>query len=101
MNREEIIRMAREAGKVRPGVEYMPLEVFERFAKLVAAAERERWYEIHTCHPHCDRPACVAVRRAREDEREACAVVCDKLGDEYADANPADCAFVIRERGAP
>ena len=41
MNREEIIRMAREAGKVRPGVEYMPLEVFERFADLVAAAERE------------------------------------------------------------
>jgi len=72
MNREDIIRMAREAGKVRPGVEYMPLEVFERFAALVAAAERE-----------------------------ACAKACDKLGDEYADANPADCAFAIRERGAP
>ena len=72
MNREDIIRMAREAGKVRPGVEYMPLEVFERFAKLVAAAERE-----------------------------ACAKACDKLGDEYADANAADCAFAIRERGAP
>jgi hypothetical protein len=72
MNRDDIIRMAREAGKVRPGVEYMPLEVFERFAHLVAAAERE-----------------------------ACAKACDKLGDEYADANPADCAFVIRERGAP
>jgi hypothetical protein len=72
MTREDIIRMAREAGKVRPGVEYMPLEVFERFAKLVAAAERE-----------------------------ACAKACDALGDEYADANPADCAFVIRERGAP
>ncbi len=72
MNRDDIIRMAREAGKVRLGVEYMPLEVFERFAHLVAAAERE-----------------------------ACAAVCDKLGDEYADANPADCAFVIRERGAP
>ena len=72
MNRDDIIRMAREAGKVRPGVEYMPLEVFERFAKLVAEAERE-----------------------------ACAKACDKLGDEYADANPADCAFAIRERGAP
>jgi len=72
MNRDDIIRMAREAGKVRPGVEYMPLEVFERFAALVAAAERE-----------------------------ACAVACDKLGDEYADANAADCAFAISERGAP
>lgn len=37
----------------------------------------------------------------REAEREACAVVCDKLGDEYADTNAADCAFAIRERGAP
>ena len=72
MTRDDIIRMAREAGKVRPGVEYMPLEVFERFAKLVAAAERE-----------------------------ACAKACDKLGDEYADSNAADCAFAIRERGAP
>ena len=72
MDRDDIIRMAREAGKVRPGVEYMPLEVFERFANLVAAAERE-----------------------------ACAMACDKLADEYADANPADCAFAIRERGAP
>ena len=34
-------------------------------------------------------------------EREACAKACDKLGDEYADANAADCAFAIRERGAP
>jgi hypothetical protein len=34
-------------------------------------------------------------------EREACAKVCDKLGDEYADTNAADCAFAIRERGAP
>lgn len=34
-------------------------------------------------------------------EREACASVCDKLGDEYADANAAHCAFAIRERGAP
>ena len=82
MNREEIIRMAREAGKVRPGVEYMPLEVFERFAKLVAAAERE-----------------------------ACAKVCMDKWMEWMDASPdkrldmrndaEDCAFAIRERGAP
>lgn len=34
-------------------------------------------------------------------EREACAEVCDALGDEYADANAAHCALAIRERGAP
>ena len=32
-------------------------------------------------------------------EREACARVCDKLGDEYGDANAADCAAAIRARG--
>jgi hypothetical protein len=56
----------------------------EEVLKLVnaaIAAERERikWDSIHTCNPHCDRPACVAVRRAREDEREMCAKVADAL----------------------
>jgi len=41
------------------------------------------------------------VNKAIAAEREACAKVCDKLGDEYADSNAADCAFAIRERGAP
>ena len=40
-------------------------------------------------------------RNTVEEEREACAMACDKLADEYADANAADCAFAIRERGAP
>ena len=69
MNRDDIIRMAREAGLVMYDYSDPSLD---RFANLVAAAERE-----------------------------ACAKACDKLGDEYADANPADCAFAIRERGAP
>jgi hypothetical protein len=42
MTRDDIIRMAQEAGKTQSGVEYtMPFEVLERFAALVAAAERE------------------------------------------------------------
>ena len=101
MTRDDIIRMFEKAnGWSVKGFENT-IDDLERFANLVAAAEREKWEELHTCHPHCDRPACVAVRRAREDEREMCAAVCDKLGDEYADANAADCAFAIRERGAP
>ena len=68
MTRDDIIRMARETGLVMYDYSDPSLE---RFANLVAAAERE-----------------------------ACAKVCDKLGDEYADANPADCASAIRERGA-
>ena len=74
MNRDDIIRMAREVWGDDSGKPWheSALTHLEAFAKLVAAAERE-----------------------------ACAAVCDKLGDEYADANPADCAFAIRERGAP
>ena len=74
MNRDDIIRMAREVWGDDSGKPWheSALTHLEAFAKLVAAAERE-----------------------------ACAEVCDKLGDEYADTNAADCAFAIRERGAP
>jgi hypothetical protein len=70
MNREDIIRMAREAGLML-GSEQLPWGV-ERFAHLVAAAERE-----------------------------ACAALCDKISDDdgfeggYAD----NCAKAIRARG--
>jgi hypothetical protein len=113
VNRDDIIRMAREAGigwlERAEGIS----EFLERFANLVAAEEREKWKwdGIHTCHPHCDRPACIAVRRAREDEREMCAKVCMDKWMEWMDASPdkrldmrndaEDCAFAIRERGAP
>jgi hypothetical protein len=104
MIRDDIIEMAEEAcGEPAwsGGVEWTWEEV-ERFAALVAAAEREKikWDTIHSCHPHCDRPACVAVRRAREDEREMCAKVCEAEG-ERVDASWVSCAFAIRERGAP
>ena len=102
MTRDDIIRMAREAcGEPAwdGGVEWTWEEV-ERFANLVAAAEREKWKwdGIHTCHPHCDRPACIAVRRAREDEREMCAKVCEAEG-ERVDASWVSCAAAIRARG--
>ena len=108
MNRDDIIRMAQEVSGVEfpasmDGVKIgMSIEHLECFANLVAAAERERikWDTIHSCHPHCDRPACVAVRRAREDEREMCAKVCEAEG-ERVDASWVSCAFAIRERGAP
>ena len=39
-----------------------------------------------------------AMIRGVVTEREACARACDKLSDEYADANAADCAQAIRAR---
>ena len=82
MTRDDIIRMAREAGleqtvSIAPDgssriVSCPPIEPLERFAELVAAAERE-----------------------------ACAALCDKIADDdgfeggYADY----CAHAIRARG--
>jgi hypothetical protein len=72
MNRDEIIRIAREAGISKPwDQEPVKWETLERFANLVAAAERE-----------------------------ACAQVCEAEG-ERVDASWVGCAFAIRERGAP
>jgi hypothetical protein len=45
MNREDVIRMAREAG-LTGLMEGGLIDYFERFAKLVAAAEREACAEI-------------------------------------------------------
>jgi hypothetical protein len=104
MNRDDIIRMAREAGigwlERAEGIS----EFLERFANLVAAAERERirWDSIHSCHPECDKPVCVAMRKAVAEERESCAKLLDdlaakdKLSNYYKVA-----ALLIRERGAP
>jgi hypothetical protein len=80
MTRDDIIRMAQEvAGVTYPagiaGVKIgMSEEHLERFAKLVAAAERE-----------------------------ACAKVCDVLADKHTfeGGYANECAIAIRERGAP
>ena len=85
MNKDDIIRMAREAGfsditQLELNVEWTCVESeIKHFANLVAAAERE-----------------------------ACAKVCDELvthaqtkGDTDAMFAAIACAFAIRERGAP
>ena len=79
MNRDDIIRMAREASNNAKDallendddIALLYVDELERFANLVAAAERE-----------------------------ACAKVCEAEG-ERADASWVSCAFAIRERGAP
>jgi hypothetical protein len=76
MNRDDIIRMAEEAGVHEGGgANWVEGNRWELFANLVAAAERE-----------------------------ACAKVCDELVLEHpgrADLTAKQCAFNIRERGAP
>ena len=88
MNRDDIIRMAREAGFD----DFEQDDMLERFAALVAAAEREK-FKVH---------AAALVRDARHDaierEREACAKVCDE--NERANLyGVKECASAIRARG--
>ena len=117
--REDIIRMAREAGfetdcgpllpesaSIKVGGLYVGVQpLLERFAALVAAAERDHLLstEIHSCHANCQRFACVQTRKAMEVEREACAKVCENIytGDEGAGdwPTPEMCAAAIRARG--
>jgi len=74
MTRDDIIRMAREAGfeSNSLGMTYTSgslLDLLERFAELVAAAERE-----------------------------ACAQICGEVG-EHPSLTPRHCAEAIRARG--
>lgn len=82
MNQDDIIKMAKEyADEVTNGYGFVTYEFdlygLEKFALLIRAAERERikWDTIHSCHSECDKPVCVAMRKAVAEEREACAVI--------------------------
>ena len=103
MDREDIIRMAREAG-LDPDL-WNYTDAFERFAALVAAAEREKVARWHigsgytTGHGDTIEDLLVELEwQVCESEREACAKVCEQaaddefyMGRQYADA--------IRARG--
>jgi hypothetical protein len=103
MNREEIIRMAREAG-LDPDL-WNYTDAFERFAALVAAAEREKVARWHigsgytTGHGDTIEDLLVELEwQVRESEREACAKVCEDR--ERANLyGVKECAAAIRARG--
>jgi len=64
MNREDIIRMAREAGFTPQRDEWLFTEMLERFATLVAAAERE------ACAKVCDDGLKIATSLQALDDME-------------------------------
>ena len=88
MNRDDIVRWAREANVIK-GYES---ELFVRFAALVAAAERDaNLQQIE-----------IIVEAAVAAEREACAKVCVDLVLAFAgraDLTALQCAEAIRARG--
>ena len=100
-----IIEMARRAGAVFPADgsyhKFERHEDLETLAKLVREDEREKYkWDIHSCGPTCTKVGCVAVREAVQDEREACARVCEQHGYDYYCGNVTDkIAETIRARG--
>ena len=112
MDREEIIRMAREAGfKVdwqHADVAEIKAKRYEYFAALVAAAEREKlaaWMierGFATGHGDTIKDLLKELEwQIKEREREACAKVCDVLAvhPEYASDITKVAAQAIRARG--
>ena len=121
MNREQIIRMAREAG-LAYGSDEKPLGSVTRFAALVTAAERNKlaaWMMRQgyaTGHGDSIEKLLEELEWQIEErirnEREACAKVCDQMfhhwcNQEFEDEDEAyrnkpdaeDCKKAIRERG--
>ena len=99
MNREDIIRMAREVGLPHwyetEGVVNEALLI--KFAALLASAEHKRVQQVYTD------AATGSVKAAIAYEREACAKVCEEQAKEYASMAAwklcNECANAIRARG--
>ena len=90
MDREQIIRMAREAGFASPDGSFITWgasdEQLERFAALIAAAEREKvaaWMMSQgyaTGHGDTIKDLLKELEwQIKEREREACAKVCEDI----------------------
>ena len=107
MDREAIIKLAREAG-LAYGSDEKPLGSVTRFAALVASAEREKvaqWMMRQgyaTGHGDTIEDLLKELEwQIRESEREACAKVCEDIDTEYEgeDVLATWCANAIRARG--
>jgi hypothetical protein len=107
MDREDIIKLAREAG-LAYGSDEKPLGSVTRFAALVAATEREKvaaWMMARgyaTGHGDTVEDLLKELEwQIVEREREACAKVCDVLAvhPEYASDITKVAAQAIRARG--
>ena len=110
MTKEDIIRMAREAG-LAYGTDEKPLGSATRFAALVAAAEREKLAAWMIQRGYATGHGDTIKNLLKElewqiderirNEREACAKVCDVLAvhPEYASDITKVAAQAIRARG--
>ena len=94
MNREEIIRIAQEAG-FRVNTTESLLEELERFAALVASAERERIKQANAPEIERINAHIKELEDAVKTERDACA----KIGDDHPSWSSRMYSATIRARG--
>lgn len=111
MTRDDIIRMAREAGATFDHMTWVERDlapVFERFADLVAAAEREKvaaWMmqrSYATGHGDTIEDLLKELEwQVAEREREECAQLCETkhFSSPIREAGAKICAAAIRARG--
>jgi len=92
MTKEDIIRMAREAGFSEVQTDVMPYK-FERFAALVAAAVKQVDDDTIEYIQNMDAHIDTAVREAVAAERERCAQVCE----DHFSSDGHWCAQAIRK----
>ena len=104
MNRDDIIRMAREAGWSDELLEVsFTAPLLDRFAALVAAEKEQQM--IRDGWRQCAKGQrttqfCGLLEAAVKAEREACAKLCDELRDEDGfEPYGTECAAAIRARG--
>ena len=95
IDKDEVLKMAIKVGFTGTASEFY-MKALEHFAKLVAAKERER----------ASKAASKAILNAVENEREACANLCeDQTQEYYSDGSKRamnyQCADAIRARGEP
>jgi hypothetical protein len=104
MNRDDIIRMAREAEGIQ--FNYRPSEEFvcfaERFAALVAEPLQSRITDLYRQLEEAEKRLDEQYKLGMEAEREACAKLCESrfMGDlNREDMEARRLAAAIRERG--
>lgn len=96
MNREDILRMGRQAGAFIELAQEKDLLWLERFAALVASHAL-----VEPCCGNYDQCQKVCMPRAASAEREACAKLCEGINsaeDYYGERPELVCAEAIRAR---
>ena len=95
MTRDGILKLARECGI--PEFENNESQAHNILTFFARIQQQMLFDGIHTCNDQCQRPVCVAIRKAVEREREACAKVAEQAGiDGYG---TLAAAAMIRARG--